>query len=117
MFVQHKYSIIQIGHPFILFAQVIVAVVCMGIALVVCEKDEKPPKETTTEAPAETYEIPANNADDNIFEEATEEECLDICELQLKVCLEPCDSVVFSSICNARCIYLKYTCRGMCYMP
>ena len=110
---------IQIAHLFVWFAQMITAVICMGIALVVCATDEKPSRETATEfeeTPAQKDEIPAKKTDAPA-EEPTEEECLNTCKKELKVCLEPCDSVVFSSICNGRCIYLKYFCKGLCAMP
>ena len=106
---------IQIVHV-LWFAQVIVAVICMGIALVVCETEEKPPKETpeTKETPAEKDETPAETADAPT-EEVTDEECSNACEQELKVCPDRCELVTL--FCQAMCKLMEYRCHVICAIP
>ena len=111
---KQKTCIIQIVHLFIWFPQVIVVIICTGIALVVCQSDEKPPKEATNE-PRET---PAEKAGAAVkkagvpTEKDIEKDCLNACEEELKLCLEPCTTYTFA--CNARCNYVKYLCQFKC---
>ena len=100
---------------FALFAQVIVAVICMGIALVICETEEKPPKETTPEAkesPAEKEETPAKKADDQA-EDESDKDCTESCEKEYSACIELCADSMFTFFCTARCTYTNYLCKGM----
>ena len=105
---------IQIVHLFIWFAQVIVAVICIGITLVVCESDEKPPKEAMpepNETPAEKDETPAETADAPI-EEDTDEDCSNTCEQESIVCSDRCQFVTL--ICQAKCKIIEYRCYVIC---
>ena len=100
---------IQIVHLFIWFAQVIVAVICMTVALVVCQTDENPPKEPgpePEEAPAEKNDAPAED----------DEWCINVCENKLVTCTKPCNTISDQSTlaCTARCIYLEILCFGGC---
>ena len=105
---------IQIVHLFIWFAQVIVAVICTGIALVVCQSDENPLKEATNghkDTPAEKAGAAVKKTGIPTQEDI-EEDCLNACEKQLNACLEPCTTYTFA--CNARCKYVTYLCKFKC---
>ena len=94
----------------------IVAVVCMGITLVVCETDVETQKETTLEAkesPAERDEIPTKNADVPTDEDA-DEDCSESCEKQYRASLDLCKSSLFKEYCTTRCKFIKYFCNGLC---
>ena len=102
---------------FLWFAQVIVAVICMGIALVVCETEEKPPKEATPghkEAPAGKDETSAETAEAPT-EEVTDEECSNACEQELIVCPDRCELVTL--FCQAMCKLMEYRCHVICAIP
>ena len=106
---------IQIVNLFTWFAQVVVAVMCMGVALVVCEADEKPQKEAThelKESPAKKDEIAAKNADVPADEERSRP-----CERDSIACIDLCrrNSSWFHVVCSARCNYLTYVCKGILY--
>ena len=113
MLVRTKISdMIQIVHHFIWFAQVIVAVMCMGIALVVCEAEENPPKEPepeSEEAPAETSDAPT---EDDLW-------CINKCENNLVTCTKPCNdnSEESTVVCTFKCMYLEGICFGDCLLP
>ena len=104
---------IQIVHLFIWFAQVIIAVICMGIALVVCESDEKPRKETpeTKETPAEKDDTPVETAGAPTGED-TDEDCSNACEQESIVCSDRCQFVTL--ICQAKCKIIEYRCYVIC---
>ena len=105
----------QIVHLFIWFAQVVVAVICMGIALVVCEADELRQNEAThelKESPAKNDEIPAKKADVRADEVSSRP-----CERDSIACLDLCrrTNSWFTTVCSARCNYLTYMCKGLLY--
>ena len=105
----------HIAHFFVLFAQVIVAVICMGVALVVCETDEKAPKETTPEAkesPAEKEETQAKEGDDQA-EDESDKDCTESCEKEYSACIELCADSMLTFVCTARCTYMNYLCKSM----
>ena len=110
-------SIIQIVYLFIWFAQVMVAVIYMGIALVVCASDEKPPKEATPEnkeTPAEKDETTTDKGDTSA-EKTAYKDCLNTCERKQKGCLEQC-SDWFMVACNPKCLVAGQLCKGSCVM-
>ena len=97
------------------FAQVIVAVICMGVALVVCETEENPPKETTPEAkesPAENDGTQAKKADDQA-EDESDKDCTESCEKEYSACIELCADSMLTFVCTARCTYMNYLCKSM----
>ena len=99
---------IQIVHVFMWFAQVIVAVFCMGMALVVCESSKNP----TMEASPEAKEPPAEKGE-TAAEKDTYKDCVNACGEKLKVCLDHCnDWLMF--VCNPRCLLTEHLCNGSC---
>ena len=99
--------------------QVIVAAICTWIALVVCETEEKPQKETTPDAketPAEKDEIPAKNADVPAADD-TDEECSESCEREYSACLNLIKISSMKVFFSTRCKYLEYDCKGSCSRP
>ena len=110
---------IQIAHPFIWFAQVIVAVVCIGIALVVCETGEKSPKEATLEhkeTPAGKDETSAKKAR-GPADDDTDEDCSESCEKEYSACLDRIKSSSMKFFFSNRCGYTRSDCKGACSMP
>ena len=129
-------SVIQIIDIFVLFAQVIIAVICIMLALVVDETSETPPKEATPEPdkaqsekddpavkgddpaekgydPAEKGDDPAEKGDDPV-EQDTDDECSIECEQKSIACLKDCKSAFYEPICIAKCKYIEYHCYGVC---
>ena len=87
-----------------------VAVICAGIALVVCETDERPSKEATPEL----KETPAEK-DETTTDKDTYEDCLNTCERKQNGCLEQC-SDWFMVACNPKCLVAGQLCKGSCVM-
>ena len=93
----------------------IVAVIYMGIALVVCASDEKPPKEATPESketPAEKDETTTDKGDTSA-EKTTYKNCLNACDKQQKACLEPCSDWMMI-VCSPKCLFAKQHCKSSC---
>ena len=112
------FSMIQIVHILICFAQVIVAVICMGIALVVCESGGRPPKEATLErkeTPAEKDETPVRMAYSAVKD--NDAYCSNSCDQGSRVCFMLCDSDLKTYTCKIGCTYTEYLCYVSCAIP
>ena len=98
------------------FAQVIFAVICMMLPLVVGETTEIPPKEPTPEpdkAQSEKDEALATKGDDPV-EADTDDECIIACEQKARARYEDCKSESYEIICIAKVKYVEYHCYGVC---
>ena len=99
------------------FAQVIIAVICTCIALVVCESGENPPKEATLErkeTPTEKDETPVRMAYAAVKD--ADAYCSNSCEQASGVCFALCDSHLLTYTCKAKCKFTEYLCYGSCAM-
>ena len=113
----------QIVDTFVCFAQVIFAVICMMLPLVVGETSEIPPKEPTPEpgkAQSEKDEALATKGDDPVemgddpVETDTDDECIIACEQKARARYEDCKSESYETICIAKAKYVEYHCYGVC---
>ncbi len=79
--------------------QVIVAVICTGIALVVCESGERPAEKANAQT-----------------EEEADEYCSNSCAQGSRVCFVLCDNELLALTCKTKCKITEYICYGKCAM-